>query len=410
MRSFNEMQGIAVCCKRDGNRSSPGAPMPMPVIERFIRRRVPWILFLAVAVLPALIVLGHRPVLAVEAGQKVDSTTGAVHAAGTKTVTDCIGRKVAVPVDIQKIGCLFAFTGHAVAMMGRTEDIVAISKGLRRDVLLNRMFPSFRRAPILKSGGAVNIEELLRAGPDVLFVSGDIRAREAETEKLDRFHVPYLIVEFNSIEAQMAAITMMGKAIGAEERAARFNTYYRDCIQRVRAVVQDIPEGERIRVYHSTTEATLTTGEHSLPADWLEQVGVINVTTDRTLRRFEGKNHASIEQIMLWKPDVILANETGVVGSILNDRKWAAIRAVKDRRVHQMPIGISRWGHPGSLEIPLAILWTAKTVYPNRFPELDIAAETRTFYRQFFDYDLSDEMLGMILSGRGMRLPKNARY
>jgi len=75
-----------------------------------------------------------------------------------------------------------------------------------------------------------------------------------------------------------------------------------------------------------------------------------------------------------------------------------------------MPIGISRWGHPGSLEIPLAILWTAKTVYPDRFPDLDIAAETRAFYQKFFSYDLSDEMLGMMLSGRSMRLPKNNRY
>ena len=208
----------------------------------------------------------------------------------------------------------------------------------------------------------------------------------------------------------MAAVTMMGEAIGAGERAARFNAYYRDCIRRVRAVVRNIPQDERIRVYHSTTEATVTTGEHGLPADWLEQVGVINVTTDRTLRRFEGKTHASIEQIMLWDPEVILANETGVVKSILNDRKWAAIRAVKKRRIHQMPIGISRWGHPGSLEIPLAILWTAKTVYPERFPDLDIAAETRAFYQKFFSYDLSDEMLGMMLSGRSMRLPKNNRY
>ena len=377
--------------------------MPMPGLKRLKRIRLPHALFLTVTLLTAHIFPVLLFVPPVGAGRQAGV------AAATKTITDCIGRKVAVPADIGKIGCLFAFTGHAVAMMGRADDIVAISKGLRRDVLLNRMFPNLRRAPILKSGGAVNIEELLRAGPDVLFVSGDIRAHEAEAEKLDRFHVPYLVVEFNSIGSQMAAIAMIGEAIGAGKRAARFNAYYRDCIQRVREVVGNIPERERIRVYHSTTEATVTTGAHSLPADWLEQVGAVNVTTDRTTRRFEGKTHASIEQIMLWNPEVILANETGVVKSILNDRKWAAIRAVKKKRVHQMPIGISRWGHPGSLEIPLAVLWTAKTVYPERFPDLDIAAETRAFYREFFGYDLSDEMLGMMLSGRGMRLPKNAR-
>ena len=72
-----------------------------------------------------------------------------------------------------------------------------------------------------------------------------------------------------------------------------------------------------------------------------------------------------------------------------------------------MPIGISRWGHPGSLETPLALLWTAKTIYPDYFPDIDISAETRAFYKRFFNYDLSDEQVRQIVSGQGMRLDKN---
>ncbi|MBT8339766.1 MAG: hypothetical protein KJP07_07110, partial [Desulfatitalea sp.] len=74
--------------------------------------------------------------------------------------------------------------------------------------------------------------------------------------------------------------------------------------------------------------------------------------------------------------------------------------------VYQMPIGISRWGHPGSLETPLAVLWTAKTIYPGAFTHIDIPAEVKSFYSRFFGYALSDHMVRQMLRGKDMRLNK----
>ena len=72
-----------------------------------------------------------------------------------------------------------------------------------------------------------------------------------------------------------------------------------------------------------------------------------------------------------------------------------------------MPNGISRWGHPGSLETPLAMLWTVKTIYPDYAGSIDIKAETKKFYKKFFNYNPSDQMINQILQGRGMRKTKN---
>ena len=71
-----------------------------------------------------------------------------------------------------------------------------------------------------------------------------------------------------------------------------------------------------------------------------------------------------------------------------------------------MPIGISRWGHPGSIETPLAILWAAKILYPNLFKDINIRKETRQYYKRFYDYELSDKLLEQILSGTKMRRKK----
>ncbi len=76
-----------------------------------------------------------------------------------------------------------------------------------------------------------------------------------------------------------------------------------------------------------------------------------------------------------------------------------------DNEVYQIPIGISRWGHPTSIETPLAILWLAELLYPDQF-DIDIRSEMMDFYKEFFNYAISDTEADDIISGYGIRTPK----
>ena len=324
-----------------------------------------------------------------------------------KTFTDYTGRKVQVPVAARRIGCLYAFAGHVVTMLGRCSDIVAVANGLRRDVLLAKICPGIQNAVVPKAQGAINIEELLNTRPDLLFISPETGKNDAEMQKLERFKIPGLVVDYKNMQEQQQAIALIGRAIGAGERAESYNRYYRQCIDRVAAQAAKIPKDKRIKLYHCLTEPTHTDAQGSISTDWLQATGIVNVSALQADSAFTGKTHVGLEQVILWNPDVILANEPGTVEAVTGDSQWASVSAVKNKRVYQMPIGISRWGHPGSLETPLALLWTAKTIYPDYFPDIDISAETRAFYKRFFNYDLSDEQVRQIVSGQGMRLDKN---
>lgn len=321
----------------------------------------------------------------------------------TVTVTDCIGRQVQVPAKVERVACLYAFSGHVTAMLGQGDKIVAIPDGLKRDVLLNQIYPEISNALVPVSEGSINIEELLKADPDVVFVKNSTAINPAEAEKMDKFNIPYLAVDYTSIEGQQRAIAVIAQALGVAERGKAYNDYYQNCIDRVQKVVATIPEEKRVRVYHSVNEATRTDNPDSLPADWTKTAGAYNVSVGQPLRQLEGKNFASLEQILLWDPDVILVNEPGVANYITSNSQWSSLKAVKEKKVYQMPIGISRWGHPGGLETPLAIMWTAKLLYPEHFQDINIEDEARSFYQHFFNYQVSDAMLANILSGEGMR-------
>lgn len=212
------------------------------------------------------------------------------------------------------------------------------------------------------------------------------------------------------MESQMAVIEMMGRVLDSKNRAQDYTRYYRDIIDRVKKRTGNLPKDCRVRMYHSINEPFRTDGPGTLEADWTAACNVVNVSVGTMLKARKNKHFAGMEQILLWNPDMIIANEASVAEQIMADKKWAPIRAVRSKRVYAIPVGISRWGHPGGLETPLAILWTAKTAYPQLFEDLDLAGEIQGFYKRFFNLDLSPAVVDRILSGRGMRLrPEDAK-
>ncbi len=334
------------------------------------------------------------------------NTTQPDRSKGYITVTDSAGRKVSVPEKVKRIACLYAFTGHVVTMLGRGNDIVAVSNGLKRDSLLLEICPAIKKALVPKTQGAINMEELLRASPDILFMAGDMSGNRGEMEKLARFHIPTIIIDYSDIKSQQQAVRIIGKATGREKEAEKYISFYNTVINKVKSLTDNIPEEKKLRLYYSENEATRTTQDNDLSTDWLKVVGVKNVALNHSENILEGKNFAALEQIIAWNPEVILANEPEAKRLMQEDRKWASIDAVKNSRIYQMPIAISRWGHPGSIETPLAIMWTANKIYPSVFKETDMETETKSYYKTFFDFDLSESKVKKILEGELVRKPK----
>lgn len=325
----------------------------------------------------------------------------------TKIVVDCLGREVKIPQKIERIGTLFSVSGHVVTMLGRGEDIVAVTKGLKRDILLTSICPAILDAAEPKAYGNINIEELLKADPDVIFISEETGMNKKELLKFEKLHIPYLVVKFDNIPEQKYMLEMVGNVLGARKEVERFINYYDWVIEFVSKRVVDIPQEQKIRVFHSVMEAARTDAADTLAADWIKIAGLINVSVNDQLRIVENtKYFANLEQIIFWDPDVIIVNEDGVDEYIRTNKQWATIKAVKEDKVYLLPNGVSRWGHPNSIETPLAILWTAKTLYPEYFSDLSLEEETKFFYRQFFEIDLTDEEIKKVLSGKGMRKEK----
>ena len=324
-------------------------------------------------------------------------------------IIDTTGRRVLLKKKVKRIACLYAFSGHVVTMLGRGNDIVAVVNGLKRDVMLTKICPSIGNAAVPRRNGALNIEELLRVRPDVVFIQSPMGRNSSLCATLEKFDIPCLIVSYRSIRGQQEAVRIIGKAIGEEKKTREFLSYYNGALRRATDIARKIPQKGRKRIFHSINEPLKTDGPGMLSAELAARAATINVSVNKNLRLSGSDYFAGIEQVIKWNPDVILVNEEGVEEYILNSPRWSDIRAVQERRVYKMPTGISRWGHPGSLESPLALLWILKTVYPGYSGSINMSHETKYFYRSFFNLSLSEDEVKKVLGGRGMRLKKGHR-
>ncbi len=113
-----------------------------------------------------------------------------------------------------------------------------------------------------------------------------------------------------------------------------------------------------------------------------------------------GLANVSIEQVLLWNPDVIITIDQDFAASVHHDPAWSAVAAVRSGRVYLSPKLPFGWvDFPPSVNRLIGLWWLAKILYPERFPE-DMRALTRDFYTTFYHRTPTSAQIGDVLAGR----------
>ena len=321
---------------------------------------------------------------------------------GNIIVTDCAGREVSVPAEPQSVCVLCPFSGPIIVMLGFGDRITSFTNNAARSKLLMQICPALENAAVVKNSGSVNAEEIMARNTDLMIINSGIYDSDSERAKIDAVGAPYIVIDYDTIDDQLNAVEILGKTFNNEKKAQDYISYFKSVIERAESGAS----GTSKRIYHSVNEAVRTDYEGSYCAEWIALTGAENVSLQNGRLSIEGeKAYTTLEQIYSWNPDIIICNEAQVDDYILSDPKWQGLQCVLNGNVYQIPIGITRWGHPSSFETPLAILWLMNLLYPDSF-KADINSEIKSFYKSFFNFEISDDMLNAIIDGTEMREPK----
>ena len=301
-------------------------------------------------------------------------------AATVRTITDMSGRSVTIPFEVKTV-VITSCGGVAqeLAALGVTDLVIAQPKQCTTECLYT-VAPGYRDMPDVGSFENANLEEILKLNPDIVI------GRYSSSAHIEAAGIPVVGVLTGTAgtETLKQEFRMMGTVFGREERAERLIEYWDETLALIESKLADLPEGERKRVYG---------GSGVWEEAMISAAGGINVAAD--LAQQSGST-VSPEQLVRWDPEVIYYSpKSGDTFS--TNPQYATIQAIQDGAVYSCPAGtMFSWSRP-SPEAPLANLWLAQKLYPDRFADVDLADETKKFFREFYDYDLTDEEVESIL-------------
>ena len=169
-----------------------------------------------------------------------------------------------------------------------------------------------------------------------------------------------------------------------------------DTLKTILGRIEPIANAERPKVYYARGPRGLSTGlGGSINVETIEMLGR-NVAGETQ----GGLANVSIEQVLVWNPDVIVTIDQEFAATVRNDPSWAAAKAVRDNRIHlspKMPFG---WvDFPPSVNRLIGLWWLAKILYPERFPA-DLRTLTSDFYTRFYHVTPSSSQIDHVLAGR----------
>ena len=322
------------------------------------------------------------------------ASPAALRASETRSVIDMAGRTVRLPARIERVVTLgslpvlnsFVFTlGEGRTIRNGLADFGTSPHWKYQTVFA----PHLARQPTMQQPNREpNLEAILLAAPDVV-----LTMHRASVDLLKGTGIPTIFLAWREPEDVKACMALLGEVFRKPDVAARYRRYFDDTLGRVAATLKAVPASARPKLLYMHPE-TLT--QPRLIAEWwIPAAGGISVTNDG--RNAESRSF-TIEQVLLWDPDIVIVTGPKDVLALGADRTLRQLKAVRQGRVYVVPVGAHTWANR-TAEQPLTVLWAAKTFHPERFAALDLAVEVKAFYREFFRHELTAAQIAEILSG-----------
>lgn len=243
-----------------------------------------------------------------------------------------------------------------------------------------------------------NMEMLLRMNPELVVVSNDETTLSLKVNQgMKTLKIPVLEMTLARPSEYPEAFLRMGRILGREERGKRLSDYCRKTLAQAAAFSRSIPNNKKVSVYYAEGADGLTTEcDDSRHSELIRLAGGINVHRCKARDLF-GMEKISMEQALIYNPDVILAMDKGFYQRVSSDPRWRRVRAVRNKRVYLIPDQPVNWfDRPPTFMRFIGLKWVMKCLYPKEYT-IDIVQESREFYRLFLGVDVREGEMKKII-------------
>lgn len=321
---------------------------------------------------------------------------------GEGQLVDMIGRSVDVPTTINKVAGLSHSTTVIIYMLA--PDTLLGWDSTRVYTQNKYMDSKYSSLPYLGGGKKdANYENYIKVAPDLVFIGHGGELADINTFQQKLGSIALVDVEGdNNLSTITQSIEFIGKVLKKEEKANKLIEFYNNYSAIVDERVKNIPDASKKRVYYTNDANGLKSfSEGSQHTELIEKCGGKNVVE---VPISKGTSGISIEQILEWNPDIIIASDPNFYNNVYSNPLWKDVKAVKNKEVYLIPQSPFSWfDNPPGVNNIIGIPWTAKVLYPDKFQDIDMNQVTNYFYSEFYHYNLSDNEISEILNSSNLK-------
>lgn len=318
-----------------------------------------------------------------------DSGNGA--SAGTVTITDMLGRKVTVPKTIHRVLALHPIPTGLIAIMAPEKQVSVDSyfeRSLKRQGFQYTAaeYARLRNLPVTGTYFmGFSAEQILALHPDVVItMAGDANV-EKEQEQTG---LPFFAVSKAPTSDYAASIRLVGQIIGQEKRAGEMADFWAKTTQSVQEAAATAARHPTVMYVGKDASAVTAPGKNTVFGSTLDIAGGQSVS-DELPAAFASKeaNTVSMEQVLTWNPDVIIASGAAARDKIMTDPQWHVLKAVQAGRVYA-PRAFA--GLDG-LQAVLGMVWVQGVLLQrdDAAAEAHLTSVMQTYYQLFYGHTLT---------------------
>jgi iron complex transport system substrate-binding protein len=316
---------------------------------------------------------------------------------------------------LERIALLGGPTGQIAFILGVQDQLCAVTNTLKMSVMVKTFFPEIENLPGPRTtSGSINIEELIKSDPDIA-IAGDIDGGIVQ----EKTRIPVAFLEDSmgeGLEDIKKEVRFYGYVFNTPERAEKYVDFLERLIRLVEDRTRNIPENERKKVFQGYNPSHLVTlGGDTFMQERIEIAGCLNAaqsvtTIGQRTGLHSGLGEVSMEQVLNWNPDILVINY-GTPDEVYADPRWRQIKAVAERQVYPQPAGVFIFNRPTAESAAIYPLWLAGIAYPEKFADVCVPCLVKEFYREIFEFDLTDDQAAQILAGTyETRIMKGAKH
>ncbi|ODU03612.1 MAG: hypothetical protein ABS81_13610 [Pseudonocardia sp. SCN 72-86] len=311
------------------------------------------------------------------------------------SATDLTGARIDLAAPARRVVTIpIPAASMVVAVNGGPDVLVGMNASAQQAIkggYLGEAFPQLLSVPSDVAGEDFNpsVERILALEPDVVVQWGD--RGTGLVAPLTGAGLQVAQLTYGTQEFLEGAATLYGNLLGKQDRSTQLVAWMQEQ-RKVREAAASAGRGRKVLYLSAVAQGVKVAGKGQYNDFTTRLVGGTNPAGE-----LPGTPGVDVEQILAWNPEIVLLGnfDPTMPEQILSDPRWAAVEAVRAKRVYRVPLGGYRWDPPNQ-ESPLMWEWLAGLVAEDRVPA-SLPESIRTNYQFLYGTRPTDAQIASIL-------------